>query len=110
MDRMPRDPQNFRELVEADLRRAARLIIKIQDEIDPQLPIATPEGDYHVTSRSERPMPPPRPVIPRPQTAEIPHFAAASKHQGQRKPKAPRRALAAAGRVIGTVIQFLDRA
>ncbi|MGA7323142.1 MAG: hypothetical protein WBX25_01345 [Rhodomicrobium sp.] len=46
MHRLPRDPRNFRELVEADLRRAARLIIKIQDEIDPQFRIATPEGDY----------------------------------------------------------------
>lgn len=31
MERLPRDPQNLRELVESDLRRAARLIIKIQD-------------------------------------------------------------------------------
>jgi len=45
MDRLDHDPRNFRELVEADLRRAARLIIKIQDEIDPQIRIATPEGD-----------------------------------------------------------------
>ncbi len=48
MERLPRDPQNLRELVEADLRRAARLIIKIQDEIDPQVRIATPEGDYWI--------------------------------------------------------------
>jgi hypothetical protein len=31
MDRLPHDPRNFRELVEADLRRGARLIIKVQD-------------------------------------------------------------------------------
>jgi hypothetical protein len=31
MDRLPQDPRNFREIVEADLRRAARLIIKVQD-------------------------------------------------------------------------------
>jgi hypothetical protein len=48
MDRLPHDPRNFRELVEADLRRGARLIIKIQDEIDPQIRIATPEGDYWI--------------------------------------------------------------
>ena len=43
---MPQDPTNFRELVEADLRRAARLVIKVQDEIDPQFRIACPDGDY----------------------------------------------------------------
>ncbi len=48
MERVPHDPQNFRELIEADLRRAARLIVKVQDEIDPQFRIATPEGDYHL--------------------------------------------------------------
>ncbi len=31
MDRLPHDPRILRELVEADLRRGARLIIKIQD-------------------------------------------------------------------------------
>jgi hypothetical protein len=46
MDRLPDDPRNFRELVEADLRRGARLIIKVQDEIDPQFRFATPEGDF----------------------------------------------------------------
>src|SRR5712671_525710 len=46
MDRMVPEPQTFKELVEADLRRTARLIIKVQDEIDPQFRIATPEGDY----------------------------------------------------------------
>ncbi|MGO9987007.1 MAG: hypothetical protein ACLPIX_22715 [Rhodomicrobium sp.] len=48
MERPPHDPRNFREVVEADLRRAARLVIKIQDEIDPQLRVATPEGDFHL--------------------------------------------------------------
>ena len=42
MDRMVPDPRTFKGLVEADLRRAARLIIKVQDEIDPQFRIATP--------------------------------------------------------------------
>jgi hypothetical protein len=42
------EPRTFKELVEADLRRAARLIIKVQDEIDPQFRIATPEGDYSI--------------------------------------------------------------
>ena len=46
MDRMVPEPRTFKELVEADLRRAARLIIRVQDEIDPQFRIATPEGDY----------------------------------------------------------------
>ena len=48
MDRLPHNPTNFREMVEADLRRAARLVIKVQDEIDPQFRIATPEGDYAI--------------------------------------------------------------
>ena len=42
------EPATFRNFVEADLRRAARLVIKIQDEIDPQIRIATPEGDYWI--------------------------------------------------------------
>ena len=46
MDRLAHEPRTFRELVEADLRRGARLIVKVQDEIDPQFRIATPEGDY----------------------------------------------------------------
>ena len=50
MDRLAEDPKNFRELVEADLRRAARLIIKIQDEIDPQWRIATPTGDWWIAT------------------------------------------------------------
>src|SRR5579884_3134918 len=48
MDPLPYDPRTLRELVEADLRRAARLVIKVQDEIDPQFRIATPEGDYWI--------------------------------------------------------------
>jgi hypothetical protein len=48
MDRMVPEPRTFRELVEADLRRAARLIIRVQDEVDPQFRIATPEGDYSI--------------------------------------------------------------
>ena len=46
MDPLSHEPQVFRGIVEADLRRAARLVIKVQDEIDPQFRIATPEGDY----------------------------------------------------------------
>lgn len=46
MDPFPHEPRTFRDIVEADLRRAARLVIKVQDEIDPQFRIATPEGDY----------------------------------------------------------------
>jgi len=48
MDPLPHDPRTLREIVEADLRRAARLIIKVQDEIDPQFRFSTPEGDYHL--------------------------------------------------------------
>jgi hypothetical protein len=48
MDRLPEPLTTFRQFVEADLRRAARLIIKVQDEIDPQFRFSTPEGDYHL--------------------------------------------------------------
>jgi hypothetical protein len=48
MDPLTGEPTTFKELVEADLRRAARLIIKVQDEIDWQLRFATPEGDFHI--------------------------------------------------------------
>ena len=47
MDRMI-EPAAFKNLVEADVRRAARLVINVQDEIDPQFRIATPEGDYWI--------------------------------------------------------------
>jgi hypothetical protein len=40
----------FRGIVEADLRRAARLLVKVQDEIDPQLRVATKEGDYWIAA------------------------------------------------------------
>lgn len=46
LDPLPYEPQSFHDIVEADLRRAARLVIKVQDEIDPQFRVATPEGDY----------------------------------------------------------------
>ena len=48
MDPLPHTPRTFKDLVEADLRRAARLIVKVQDEIDPQFRLATPDGDYHL--------------------------------------------------------------
>lgn len=48
MEPLPHILNTFRGIVEADLRRAARLIIKIQDEIDWQFRIATREGDYHL--------------------------------------------------------------
>jgi hypothetical protein len=48
MDRMPEPLTTFKEFVEADLRRAAQLIIKIQGEIDPQFRCSTPEGDYWI--------------------------------------------------------------
>ena len=52
MDRSMRylahSPRNFRELVLADLLGAQRLILRIQDEIDPQFRIASPEGDWWI--------------------------------------------------------------
>ena len=49
MEPLPHVPRNFQELVEADLRRAARLVIRIQDEIDWQFRFATRDGDYHLS-------------------------------------------------------------
>ena len=46
MELLPHTPRSFRELVEADLRRGARMIIKIQDEIDWHFRMATRDGDY----------------------------------------------------------------
>jgi hypothetical protein len=48
MDPLLTPPRNFREIIEADLRRAARLVVQVQDEIDWQLRMETPEGDYHL--------------------------------------------------------------
>jgi len=48
MNPLPHGPKTLKEFAEADLRRAARLIIKVQDEIDPQFRFSTPEGDYHL--------------------------------------------------------------
>jgi hypothetical protein len=48
VDPRAHDARSFREMVEADLRRAARLVIKVQDEIDPQLRVATPTGDWAI--------------------------------------------------------------
>ncbi len=50
MDPLPFVPTTLKEIVEADLRRGARLIIKVQDEIDPQFRIATPEGDFWIAA------------------------------------------------------------
>lgn len=48
MQPLPVLPKTFRDIVEADLRRGALLMIKAQDEIDWQFRIATREGDYHL--------------------------------------------------------------
>ena len=48
MTYLPHTPRNFREIVLADLLRAQRLILKVQDEIDPQFRIASPEGDWWI--------------------------------------------------------------
>jgi len=45
---LPLTPRNFREIVLADLLRAQRLILRIQDQIDPQFRIASPEGDWWI--------------------------------------------------------------
>jgi hypothetical protein len=45
---LPQTPSTLRELVLADLLRAQRLILRIQDEIDPQFRIASPEGDWWI--------------------------------------------------------------
>lgn len=38
----------LRELVLADLKRAQRLIVRIEDDLDPQFRVATPEGDWWI--------------------------------------------------------------
>jgi hypothetical protein len=48
MTYLPYPPRNFREIVLADFLRAQRLILRIQDEIDPQFRIASPEGDWWI--------------------------------------------------------------
>ena len=48
MTYLPHTPRSFREIVLADLLRAQRLITRIQDEIDPQFRIASPEGDWWI--------------------------------------------------------------
>lgn len=48
MDPLAYEPRNFRELVEADLRRAARLPVKIQNDIDWQFRIGTLHGELHL--------------------------------------------------------------
>jgi hypothetical protein len=45
---LPHNPTTFREMVLADLLRAQRLILRIQDEIDPQFRIVSPEGDWWI--------------------------------------------------------------
>ena len=47
---MPHLPhtRNLREMVHADLLRAQRIILRIQDEIDPQFRIASAEGDWWI--------------------------------------------------------------
>ena len=48
MEPLPHTPRTFHELIEADLRSAARMIIKIQDEIDWHFRMATRKGDYAI--------------------------------------------------------------
>jgi hypothetical protein len=48
MTYLPHTPRNFREIVLADLLRAQRLILRVQNEIDPQFRIASSEGDWWI--------------------------------------------------------------
>jgi hypothetical protein len=48
MERLPNDPQTFRDLIEADLRRAAQFIVKRQAALDPQIRIGTPQGGFRI--------------------------------------------------------------
>jgi hypothetical protein len=48
MPYLPYPPRNFREIVLADLLRAQRLKLRVQDEIDPQFRIASPDGDWWI--------------------------------------------------------------
>jgi hypothetical protein len=45
---LPHTPRTFREIVHADLLRAQRLKLRIEDEIDPQFRIASPDGDWWI--------------------------------------------------------------
>jgi hypothetical protein len=38
--------KDLKKLTLADLERAKRLMLRVQDEIEPQMRVATPEGDY----------------------------------------------------------------
>jgi hypothetical protein len=44
-------PSTLQQLIVADLKRAQRLIIKHQSELDPQWRIASPNGDYYLSTR-----------------------------------------------------------
>lgn len=47
--RLAHEPRTFRDLVEADLLRAERLVRQVHpDPIDPQFRIASPEGDWWI--------------------------------------------------------------
>jgi hypothetical protein len=48
MHYLPHTPRTFKEIVLADLLRAQRLKLRIEDEIDPQFRIASPDGDYWI--------------------------------------------------------------
>jgi hypothetical protein len=48
MERLSNDPQTFRDLIEADLRRAAALVVKRQAAIEPQVRIDTPQGGFRI--------------------------------------------------------------
>lgn len=49
MEPLSHPSRTFRELVEADLRRATRLIIKIPDELAWQFRLAAPAGDHYLS-------------------------------------------------------------
>jgi hypothetical protein len=45
---LPYTPRNFRDIVLADFLRAQRLILRVEDQIDPQFRIASAEGDWWI--------------------------------------------------------------
>lgn len=48
MERLSNDPQTFRDLIEADLRRAASLIVKTQAALSSQIRITTLQGGFRL--------------------------------------------------------------
>jgi hypothetical protein len=54
VDPLAHGPGSFREVAEAGQRCTARLVIKVRDEIDPQLRTATLGDNRHAPARTIR--------------------------------------------------------